>query len=72
MEWFAEHAEIRPIDILDMSTIAYDIDHYQPVLFEGQSLQHVVDVVGSFFENATDQSIVELLASRTVGLSATT
>ena len=71
LEWFGEHAEIRPIDIVEMSTIAYDIDHYQPVLFEGQSLQHVVDVVGDFYEHATDESIVELLASHTGKLSAT-
>jgi phenylalanine-4-hydroxylase len=63
LEWFGEHAEIRPIDIVEMGTTRYDIDHYQPVLFEGASLQHVVDVVGSFYETATDQSIGRLLAS---------
>lgn len=71
LAWFGEHAEIRPIDIVEMSTIPYDIHRYQPVLFEGQSLQHVVDVVGGFYENATDESIVELLAESTGGLSAT-
>ncbi len=63
LEWFGEHAEIRPIDIVEMGTTSYDIDHYQPVLFEGQSLQHVVDVVGDFYDTATDQSIARLLAS---------
>jgi phenylalanine-4-hydroxylase len=63
LEWFGEHADIRPIDIVEMSTIAYDIDHYQPVLFEGQSLQHVVDVVGGFYETATDESILDLLSA---------
>lgn len=62
LEWFGEHAEIRPIDIVDMGTLAYDIHHYQPVLFEGQSLQHIVDVVGGFYETATDDSIARLLA----------
>lgn len=61
LQWFGEHAEIRPIDIAEMATTSYDIDHYQPVLFEGQSLQHVVDVVGSFYETATDESIARLL-----------
>jgi phenylalanine-4-hydroxylase len=62
LEWFGEHAEIRPLDIVDMATTAYDIDHYQPVLFEGQSLHHVVDVVGGFYETATDESIARLLS----------
>ena len=63
LEWFGDHAEIRPIDIVEMGTTRYDIDHYQPVLFEGRSLQHIVDVVGSFYETATDDSIAHLLAS---------
>ncbi len=62
LEWFGTHAEIRPIDIVEMGTLAYDIHHYQPVLFDGQSLQHVVDVVGGFYEHATDDSIARLLA----------
>lgn len=61
LEWFGEHATIRPIDIREMGTLAYDIDQYQPVLFEGRSLQHVVDVVGGFYETATDESIARLL-----------
>jgi hypothetical protein len=32
------------------------------VLFEGQSLRHVVDVVGGFYETATDESISRLLS----------
>ncbi len=63
LEWFGRHAEIRPIDIVDMGTTAYDIHHYQPVLFEGRSLQHVVDVVGGFYDSATDESIAELLSA---------
>lgn len=65
LEWFGEHAEIRPIDIVDMVTTTYDIHRYQPVLFEGQSLQHVVDVVGGFYATATDDSIAELLSATT-------
>jgi phenylalanine-4-hydroxylase len=59
--WFADHADIRPIDIVEMGTIGYDIHHYQPVLFEGRSLRHVVDVVGEFYATATDESIAALL-----------
>jgi phenylalanine-4-hydroxylase len=55
-----------------MGTTAYDIDHYQPVLFEGRSLQHVVDVVGGFYETATDDSISELLAGASGEVNATT
>ncbi len=61
LEWFSGHADIRPLDIVAMGTIAYDIHEYQPVLFEGESLQHVVDVVGGFYESATDNSIARLL-----------
>ncbi len=71
LQWFGEHAEIRPIGIVEMGTTAYDIDHYQPVLFEGQSLQHVVDVVGGFYETATDESITRLLAGTSGEINAT-
>jgi phenylalanine-4-hydroxylase len=45
-----------------MGTVTYDITHYQPVLFCGESLEHVEDVVGGFFENA-DDSLIEQLAA---------
>ena len=62
--WFADHADIRPLDLFAMGTTAYDIDHYQPILFAGESLQHVHDVVGGFFATATDDTIAALLARR--------
>jgi phenylalanine-4-hydroxylase len=65
LEWFGEHADIRPIDIVEMASTTYDIHHYQPVLFEGRSLQHVLDVVGEFYESATDDSISQLLNATT-------
>ena len=40
---------------------AYDIHHFQPVLFAGDGLHHVLDVVGGFLESATDDSIRALL-----------
>lgn len=59
--WFADHAEIRPLDLCEMATIGYDIDHYQPVLFAGDSLDHVLEVVGGFFGDATDESVAALI-----------
>jgi phenylalanine-4-hydroxylase len=61
--WLADHAEVRPLDIAEMGTTTYDIDHYQPVLFGGRSLGEVVDVVGRFFDEVTDGE-VERLAQR--------
>jgi phenylalanine-4-hydroxylase len=61
LQWFADHAEIRPLDVIEMGTTPYDIDHYQPILFAGDSLEHVLDVVGGFFANATDDSIAASL-----------
>ncbi len=52
LAWFAEHAAIRPLDIGEMGSTAYDIDHYQPLLFAGRSLDHVLDVVGGYFARA--------------------
>jgi phenylalanine-4-hydroxylase len=39
----------------------YDITHYQPLLFCGESFGEVEDVVGTFFETATDDSVAALL-----------
>lgn len=57
LDWFGDHADIRPLDLDAMGTIGFDIDHYQPVLFAGTSLPHVRDVVGAFYDSATDDSI---------------
>ena len=62
LTWFGEHAQIRPLDLVEMGTTPYDIHHFQPVLFAGDGLHHVVDVVGAFLESATDGSIAALLA----------
>lgn len=63
LAWFAEHAEIRPIDLCEMATLGYEIDAYQPVLFAADSLAHVLDVVGGFFETATDQSVAAVTST---------
>ena len=57
-----EHMEIRPLDILDMGTLNYDITSYQPVLFAAKSLGELEDVVGDFFATCTDDSIAALRA----------
>lgn len=43
-------AEIRPIDVDEMSAREYDITRYQPVLYAADSIAHLVDVAGAFFE----------------------
>ena len=53
----------RPIDLVEMGTADYDITAYQPVLYRGDSIQEVVEVVGGFFERASDEYIEELRSS---------
>lgn len=60
LEWFTGHAEIRPLDVAAMCSTPYDIHRYQPVLFEAESLQHLLDVVGAFFTTVTDDSLDRL------------
>jgi phenylalanine-4-hydroxylase len=52
--------EIRPLDFHAMATIDYDITKYQPVLFAAESMDHLVDVVGSFFASCDDETIAQL------------
>ncbi|HEY3944735.1 MAG TPA: phenylalanine 4-monooxygenase [Solirubrobacteraceae bacterium] len=53
----------RPLDLVEMGTADYDITAYQPVLYRADSIQEVVEVVGGFFEQASDEYIEELRAS---------
>src|SRR5918999_1466932 len=48
--------EIRPIDFEQMATIDYDITKYQPVLFCAESMEHLVEEVGSFFATCDDET----------------
>ncbi|WP_280363877.1 phenylalanine 4-monooxygenase [Nocardia wallacei] len=57
------HAELRPLDITEMGTRAYDITHYQPVLYCARSVSEIEEVVGGFFATATDE-VVARAASR--------
>ena len=56
------NADLGRLDIPLMGTVTYDITHYQPVLFCGESLEHVEDVVGGFFESADDALVERLTA----------
>ena len=62
LDWYGSGAEVRRLDVGDMVTTEYDIHRYQPVLFGAGSLAEVVDLVGGFFESATDGRIERLLA----------
>ncbi len=53
-------AEIRPLDVAMMGTQEYDITHYQPILCAGESTDHVMEVVGAFFEECDDDSPARL------------
>lgn len=61
MDEFA-HMEIRPLDLLDMGTLNYDITAYQPVLFAARDVAELEDVVGHFFATCSDDSIAALRA----------
>src|SRR5918992_2812689 len=52
--------EIRPLDFAQMATIDYDITKYQPVLFAADSMDHLVDSVGSFFATCDDDTFGRL------------
>ena len=66
--WYSSHAEVRSLDVAEMGTMPYDIDHYQPVLFGARSLDEVRDVVGGFFAGATDDGIAAVMKSRGVSV----
>jgi phenylalanine-4-hydroxylase len=52
--------EIRPLDIVAMASVDYDITSYQPVLFAAESLDHLEEVVGGFFETADEDTPARL------------
>ncbi|GAA2725176.1 phenylalanine 4-monooxygenase [Actinocorallia aurantiaca] len=52
--------DIRPLDIREMGTADYDITKYQTLLFRAESLDHLEDVVGGFWEACDDDSIAAL------------
>ena len=59
LQWFGDHAEVRPVDPAAMAAQSYDINHYQPILFGAESLHQVLEVVGGFFSSMTDDVVDE-------------
>jgi phenylalanine-4-hydroxylase len=49
-------AEIRPLDVAAMGVQAYDITHYQPILFAADGIEHLLEVVGGFFAACDDDA----------------
>lgn len=47
-------ADLRPLDLLEMATLEYDITKYQPTLFCADGLGELEDVVGGFFASFDD------------------
>ena len=56
------HMEIRPLDFAEMGTIEYDITKYQPVLYAAESMDHLEEAVGGFFEAADDDTPARMKA----------
>jgi phenylalanine-4-hydroxylase len=53
-------ADLRPLDLLEMGTLEYDITHYQPVLFCADGMGELEEVVGGFFEAFDDDTPARL------------
>ena len=56
-------AEIRPLDINAMGSTAYDITHYQPLLFGASSFAHAVDALSTFFSSYDDDTFARLASA---------
>ena len=56
-------AEIRQLDIGAMGSTAYDITHYQPLLFAASSFAHATDALSAFFERYDDDAFARLAAA---------
>jgi phenylalanine-4-hydroxylase len=55
-------ADLRPLDLLEMGTLDYDITKYQPVLFCADGMGELEDVVGGFFATFDDDTPARLRA----------
>ena len=60
--WAAKGADLRPLDLLEMGTLEYDITKYQPVLFCADGMGELEDVVGGFFAAFDDDTPARLRA----------
>ncbi|GAA3201658.1 phenylalanine 4-monooxygenase [Actinocorallia longicatena] len=54
------HMDIHPLDVREMGSTVYDITAYQRLLFAADSLDHLEDVAGTFWDTCTDDSIAAL------------
>jgi len=50
----------RPVDLVAMGTADYDITAYQPILYRAESVAEVVDVIGGFFSDCSDELIASM------------
>lgn len=53
-------ADIRPVDFHQMATLAYDISHYQPILFACDGMGELTDRVAGFFAEFDDDTPARL------------
>jgi phenylalanine-4-hydroxylase len=53
-------ADLRPLDLLEMGTLEYDITKYQPVLFCADGMGELEEVVGTFFAEFDDDTPARL------------
>jgi phenylalanine-4-hydroxylase len=53
-------ADLRPLDLLEMGTLEYDITKYQPVLFCAEGMGELESVVGGFFAGYDDETPARL------------
>ena len=54
-------AEIRELDWVEMGTLAYDITHYQPVLYAGRGIDDVLDRLNAFLDAFDDDAYARML-----------
>lgn len=59
------NATVVPWDLYAMGTRAYDITHYQPVLYLAPTFEEMVDRLGSFFATFDDDTPARLAQERT-------
>lgn len=55
---------LRPLNIVEMGTVEYDITDYQRVYFFAQSWDQIDSVVGEFFRTVTDDMVAHMLYER--------
>jgi phenylalanine-4-hydroxylase len=53
-------ADLRPLDLLEMGTLEYDITKYQPVLFCADGMGELEEIVGGFFADFEDDTPARL------------